>query len=129
MSWSEKSFSGIRGHHVAGHDDVDADDNPAGGHAMDGHIDHSSNTMPGLLIRWQDGPVANRDTYGAQNGAFVERRAAVRSEAPRVLPGVEVRVRVERERRLRASSGARSPSCMERRTDRRERGVEGRHEV
>ena len=54
------SLQGVAGW-VSGHDDKDAEDNPAGGYS--GGV--------GYHIQWQDGPV-NRDAGDVPNGAFIE---------------------------------------------------------
>ena len=72
MSWSEESRART-GQRVVGHNAADPDTRfPTGGWASDGrHIDHAGNNMPGLLIRWQDGPV-DRSIGQKPNGTFVE---------------------------------------------------------
>ena len=88
MSYSFESHADT-GAHICGHDDVDAQGNPAGGYATDsdgttgyGHfrIDSIGKGMvalsgeykeAGFRIRWQDGPV-NRADGEKPNGAFVE---------------------------------------------------------
>ena len=129
MSWSEESFSGIRGHQVSGHDAVDSDGNPAGGNARDGPINHTDPHrcgFPGILIRWQDGPVADRHRYGAQNGAFVED----------VLLCVKKRIEFYQASKFACMENAQALESVQtaikaledRRKDRRDRGVEGKHE-
>ena len=88
MSYSFKSLAGT-GVHISGHDDVDENGNPTGGHAVDTdgdsnyggfRIDRTSNGTLHLSgeckaerfrITWQNGPI-NRARNDVPNGAFVE---------------------------------------------------------
>ena len=88
MSYSFKSLAGT-GVHIIGHDAVDENGNPTGGHALDTdgdanyggfRIDRTSNGTIHLSgeckserfrITWQDGPL-DRAHDAKPNGAFVE---------------------------------------------------------
>ena len=89
MSYSFKSHAGT-GVHIYGHDDVDVQGNPAGGHAVDTDSDsnrgelfvdlnHNQVDVPirghiktdRFRIRWQNGPF-DRAKHEKPNGAFVE---------------------------------------------------------
>lgn len=120
-------FKGVGGQHsvVAGCNFVDRDGNPAGGYAADGPIMHGDNNMPGLLIRWQEGPV-DREGGVLPNGTFVED----------VLTVCKKRLEFYQEGKFACDENAEALSylnkaimmLLERRADRQGRGVEGKHE-
>ena len=110
---------------IAGHNAHDEDGNPAGGWAMDGYFDHSSDATPHFCIRWQDGPI-DREANGRRNGAFVED----------VLAVLIKRMEFYQNSRFACEENALALHHMEealaalesRRSDREERGVQGKHE-
>ena len=70
MSWSFTSKAQT-GREVQGHDDVNKDDDPAGGYAYEGYFDVGTGEIPRFMVRWQDGPL-DRAARDKPNGAFVE---------------------------------------------------------
>ena len=99
---------------------------PAGGWAEDGHEHHrvTLHNRANFGVRWQDGPV-NREAGEKPNGAFVEdvldvcmRRLEFYQDSP-----------VACDENVRAIGHVREAidALLERRGDRRDRGVEGKH--
>ena len=115
MEFSFKSLSDAGGY-VYGKNNTDANGNPSGGRAEGMGID----------ITWQDGPV-NRDNNEVPNGAFVED----------VLLVCIQRLEFYQESKFACDSNLDAlhfvheaiRRLMERRDDRRKRGVEGKHET
>ena len=116
---------------VSGHDDKDAEGNPTGGYSEG----------VGYELKWQDGPV-NRDAGETPSGAFIEDVvlsciARLRFyEGEKYDPADEYMVPqsdgrfacYENQQALRSLLAAHE-WMMERRKDRAERGVLGKHEA
>ena len=116
---------------VAGHDDEDADGNPAGGYA-DG---------VGFEIKWQDGPV-DRDAGETPTGAFIEdvvlaciaRMRFYQGEkydpnSQYMTPQSDGRFACEENMHALLYLTRAHDMMMVRRKDRAERGVLGKHEA
>ena len=128
MSFSFETHAGVGQGWISGHNDSDADGNPAGGYVTDeGAIPgsrHASFTR--FKINWQDGPL-NREERDLRNGAFVED----------VLRACQIRIDFYQHSRFECESNAKAREhiklaieALEGRTaDRQERGVEGKNEV
>ena len=122
MSFRFKSLSGTD-QSINGHNHSDNKGNPTGGHACSGPIWHeSTDPMPGLLIRFQDGP-CDRSAGEKPNGTFVED----------LLEVCRRRLKFYQESAFKCLENAEAIShiqaainCLENRSrDRKERGVKG----
>ena len=133
MSFSFNSLVG--GNTVCGHNATDEDGNVTGGYATDGvtHLvtdmtePESTVAVPGMFIRWQDGPLLHRQQDGETfpNGAFLEdvlevcrRRLECYQNSPLAC--------TENEMAMDSVKDA-IELLMARRKDRKERGVEGQY--
>jgi len=126
MSFSFPSLTGAKVR-IHGHNIVDSDQNPTGGHASQGTVfDYSQGKFSPLMIRWHDGPL-DREAGEIPNGAMVED----------VLEVCRIRLEFYQKSKFSCPENAEAIRAIEqalkalenRRLDRRERGVEGKHEV
>lgn len=128
MSYNFPSHSGA-GHNVFGHDSIMVAEGKrvvSDGFAADGNFHAGDGRLPGMLIRWQDGPV-DRENGQAANGCFVED----------VIDVCKRRLEVYQQSDFACEENAAAISHLEsalgvlldRRKARRERGVEGKQEV
>lgn len=129
MSYTFPSHAGT-GVTVAGHDSIVVTDEGkrvvADGYASDGNFYAGDGRLPGLMIRWQDGPV-DRENGQAPNGCFVED----------VIEVCKRRLQTYQQSDFACEENAAAISHLEsalgvlldRRKGRRERGVEGKNEV
>ena len=128
MSFSFKSFAET-GDFISGHNESDVDGNPAGGYATDRRSDEGySDITPPVRLRifWQDGPL-DREAGDKANGAFVEdvlevckRRLEFYQESE--FNCLENKIAI-------ASISEAIETLVDRRNDRKSRGVQGKHEV
>ena len=123
MSFRFPSFSRITDHAVFGHNETDADGNPAGGYALD---QQTSSRPPRMQIYFQDGPV-NREAGEGANGVFVEDLIEV----------AKIRLQFYQESAFACAENAEAIEHLKsailaltrRRDDREARGVQGQHKA
>lgn len=128
MSFNFDSKAGVN-EYVFGHNVSERDDEgrrlPKGGYAQSGVFNTENGRIPGLMIRWHDGPV-DRRSGERTNGTFVED----------VLEVCRLRLKFYQESAFACDENAEAMEAVEaaldalarRRGDRKARGVEGKNE-
>ena len=115
------------GRTIHGHNAIDEDGNPAGGFAADGVLNIADGQIPGLFVRWQDGPMDRSDPTAKPNGAFLEDYIEVGIR--RLEHYQESKFACEANAKALIHLRSAKEQLLSRRGDRRDRGVEGKHQV
>ena len=125
MSFSFKSLAET-GQDISGHNYSEGG-NPTGGYAISGstNLTHYPPAFPGIHIRWQDGPI-DREAGEKANGACVEDVLEVCRFRLEFYEASEYAC--EHNARAIEHIKAAVKALIERREDRKARGVLGKHE-
>lgn len=123
MSYGFKSLADT-GIDISGHNDTDSQGNPAGGYARDTLPSHGR--RHGFDITWQDGPV-DRDAGDVPNGAFLEDVLEVCARRLEFYQGSRFACQENADALMHVRRAV--DRLADRRRDRQDRGVQGKHEA